>query len=505
MTSETNSTEKTSTRNSFADIANQYWGLAALGIWGGALYGLGLIRLDGFGLEESAAQSLVLIWSIFDRIANPILAVGVPDFRALLFIPLGAYWAGSLVAAKIYTALLAFGAATLLYKWSKRTAGAETSLTASALILISPFFLNEIDALGAGLFTLLAFTVGASINQAYQRSQGVFGTLYFVQMIWVAIAVTIHPMGLAYPIALAWTWTQEPRDPRVKRQLLSGLALVTSILIALRGGWRNIEWLDNPAAALGLAHQPFEGVAEPNWIIGIGLLLLTALVIWNDRKFLVTDLIGKMLLIGAGIGAFVAGDNWAVIISALVLYRGAALLMGQSEAGLTPYSPRQQGVVLVALLACSTAFMLADKARYLSLKAHALGPQDRIIQMLANDAVDPAIKIRIASQWPARTMIATKREVFPLPTAANTGEELLSNIKGITHLVFDHNDPKNKDLARNIADLGGATETVVLDEGGVIVQIRPTEASTPAARASTAADQEIRTEAPAAEPAKQLR
>jgi len=502
MTSETNSTEKTSTPTGVTQLASQYWGFAALAIWGGTLYGLGLIRLDGFGLEESAAQSLVLIWSIFDRIANPILAVGVPDFRALLFVPLGAYWAGSVIAAKVYTALLAFGTATLLYKWSKRTAGAESSLAASALILISPFFLNEIDALGAGIFTLLTFAVGASINNAYQRSQGVFGTLYFVQMIWVAIAVSIHPMGLAYPIALAWTWTQEPRDPRVKRQLISGLALVTSILIALRGGWRNIEWLNNPAAALGLAHQPFEGMTEPNWIIGNGLLLLVALVIWKDRKFLVTDFVGKMLLVGAGIGLFVAGDNWAVIISALVLYRGSALLMGQSQTGLTPYSSQKQGVVLIALLACSTAFMLADKARYLSLKAHALGPQDRIIQLLANDAADPALKIRIASQWPARTMIATKREVFPLPMAAKTGEELLANIKGITHLVFDHNDPKNKDLARNIADVGGATETVVLDEGGVIVQVRQSEPSVAQApRPPT--DQGVRMDVPAAEPGKE--
>jgi hypothetical protein len=185
-------------------------------------------------------------------------------------------------------------------------------------------------------------------------------------------------------------------------------------------------------------------MTEPNWIIGNGLLLLVALVIWKDRKFLVTDFVGKMLLVGAGIGLFVAGDNWAVIISALVLYRGSALLMGQSQTGLTPYSSQKQGVVLIALLACSTAFMLADKARYLSLKAHALGPQDRIIQLLANDAADPALKIRIASQWPARTMIATKREVFPLPMAAKTGEELLANIKGITHLVFDHNDKKIK-------------------------------------------------------------
>lgn len=494
--------EKSPTTNSFTQIATQYWGLAALAVWGGTLYGLGLIRLDGYGLEESAAHSLILIWSIFDRIANPILAVGVPDFRAVLFVPLGAYWSGSIVAAKVYTALLAFAAATLLYKWNKRTASAESSLAASALILISPFFLNEIDALGAGIFTLLAFAVGASINQAYQRSQGVFGTLYFVQMIWVAIAVTIHPMGLAYPIALAWTWSQEPRDPRIKRQLLSGLALVTSILVALRGGWRNIEWLNNPAGALGLAHQPFEGLAEPNWIVGIGLLALTALVIWKDRKFLVTDLIGKMLLTGTAIGLLAAGDNWAVVVSALVLYRGAALLMGQPEGVSAPYTPRRQGAVLVTLLVCSTAFMLADKARYQALTAHALGPQDRIIQLLANEASDPAVKIRIASQWPGRTMIATKREVFPLPAAANTGEALLSNIKGITHLVFDHNDPRNKDLARNIADVGGATETVVLDEGGVIVHVRHSDTNAAATRTTAPKDQETRGDVPAAAPAK---
>ena len=45
--------------------------------------------------------------------------------------------------------------------------------------------------------------------------------------------------------------------------------------------------------------------------------------------------------------------------------------------------------------------------------------------------------------------------------------------------MFDHRNPQNHRLARNIADLVGATETLDIQPQGVIVKIRKIEDGTP--------------------------
>ena len=458
---------------SIRHLFERYWGLIALLIWGGALLSLGLLRATPYGLDEGAARGLLLIWSIFDKIINPIVTVGIPDFRALLFVPLGAYWPGSLMAAKVFTALLAFVAITLLYRWSSRTADSEAALIASALLLISPQLINEIDSIDTGVYLLFAFAFGAWLNGRYRRAQRAFSGWFFAQLLWVGITVTLHPAGLAYPLVLAWTWHKEPLDPRQERQLLAGLALVTTLTLAIRGGWSTIEWGINPLLSLAQAHHAVIGVAEPNWLIGVIFAALVGIVIWVDRRFLANDFIGLLLFAGLVVGIASADSAWVILALSLLLYRGTPHLIALNQKISGNGLLLQRGLVLIVGFIIATVFMMTDKSRHRALELGTLSPQDQLIQFLAQNIPEADKTFKAASQWPGRTMMAVRRDVFPLPKAAADGPTLLRQIKGITHLVFDHTDIKNRELARNIAELSGETETLFLDRGGVVVQVRP--------------------------------
>lgn len=473
-------TTSTTLTQTVSRLFERYWGFLVLLIWGGSLVFLGLLRGTPYGLDEGAARGLLLIWSIFDKIINPIVTLGIPDFRALLFIPLGAYWPGSLLAAKVFTLLLAFGAVTILYRWSSRTADAEVALIASALMLISPQVLNEIDSVDTGVYLLLALAVGAWLNNTYRKAQSAFGGWFFVQILWTAITITLHPAGLAYPLILAWTWYTDPIDPRVKRHLGLGLLLICSITLALRGGWPTVEMGINPLLSLAQAHQAVIGVADPNWLIGGLFASLLGLVIWFDRRFLARDFIGLMLVSGLILGLAAADSAWVILALTLLLYRGTALLIALNEKSMGHGLLRQRGLVLVTGFIIATVFMMTDKSRHEAIALGTLNPQDQLIHFLAQDITEETKEFKAASQWPGRTMIAVRRDVFPLPRAAQDGPALLQDIKGITHLIFDHMDIRNRDLSRNVAELTGVAETLFLERGGVVVQIRQPNAAAPA-------------------------
>lgn len=452
-------------------LFERYWGFLVLLVWGAALISLDLLRTTPYGLDEGGARGLLLIWSIFDKIINPIVTLGIPDFRALLFIPLGAYWPGSLLAAKVFTLLLAFAAVTILFRWSSRTTDQEVALIASALLLISPQLLNEIDSVDTGVYLLLALTVGAWLNATYRKAQRAFGGWFFVQLVWTAITVTLHPAGLAYPVILAWSWYQDPLDPRLKRHLGIGLLIVSSVTLALRGGWPTIEFGINPLLSLAQAHQAVIGVADPNWLVGALFGLLLVIVIWVDRRFLARDFIGLMLVAGLILGLFAADSAWVILALTLLLYRGTALLISLNQK-FTGGLLQQRGLVLVVGFVLATVFMMTDKARHEAIALGTLSPQDQLIHFLAQDITEETKDFKAASQWPGRTMIAVRRDVFPLPTAEKDAPTLLQNIRGITHLIFDHMDIRNRDLSRNIAEATGVAETLFLEKGGVVVQIR---------------------------------
>ncbi len=455
-----------------AHALSHFWGVLVLILWGGALLGFGLLRFDSYGLDESAARGLLLIWSIFDKIINPIFTLGIPDFRALLFIPLGLYWPGSIVAAKVFTLILSFSAIALLYVWSKRSSDGESALLASALLLVSPHLINGMDSLATGPFLLLAFGLGAWLDKAYRRVNRPLGGWFFAQLLWASVTLTLHPIGLAYVLMLAWTWYKNPIDAHQRRHVLIGLALVTILLLVLRQGWETIPWLSNPLLSLAQAHQIVPELTQPNWFVGGLLAALLAITAWVDRRFLSTDPVGLMFLLALGIGLLAADQNWALLAVALLLYRGIPHLIALNQHSEGTGLIRQRGIVIIVLFIATTTFMLTDKTRALALKQEIFSPQDQLIRQLALEAADPEQEFRAASQWPGRTMLAVRRDVFPLPAAQADGESFLKSITGITHMIFDHKAPENLALGKNIAELSGIAETLALEESGVIIHIR---------------------------------
>lgn len=457
----------------------RYWGIVALLAWGALAISLNLLRFDAYGIDESAARALLLNWTVADRVVNPIVTLGAPDFRALLFLPLGAYWAGSFIALKVFMLAVLFAATTLLYRWSRRHQDGECALIASGLLLIAPLSLMQINAVGAGPFLLLGFALGFWLNQKYRRSGKQLSGWYFIQLLLVVTLVSIHPAGLAYPLALAWEWRINPVDTRQRRQYHTGisLAVIFGLLFSYLLGRPALEWLLNPLTTLGaaaLGHIP--GDPKPlDWTSGILPALIVAAVIFFQRRKLVEDLLLRMLLLATLLGLVVADYGWALIVLALVLYCGVPLLIsanhrlgGQSFTG-------QRGLVMAVVFIMATLFMIADRGYRSSVINSTLEPHDDIIRALAVETEEMKDNFYTSSQWPARTMLAIKRPVFPLPPHFETAEELLKNIGKIDFIVFDPFDPKHKHFRDQISTLNQDVETLIQQPGGVILKVRQKE------------------------------
>jgi hypothetical protein len=155
---------------------------------------------------------------------------------------------------------------------------------------------------------------------------------------------------------------------------------------------------------------------------------------------------------------------------------------------------KQRGFVLILTVFLATTCMITNKLRYQTLQSNALSPRDSLIKVLAEDSGlflndettrDSSSKkpIRVASQWPAITMLACRCDALPLPPpTAKDSEALYAMLNGINFLIFDPRDQDNASLAHNLATMeAGRTETIVLQKGGVIVQVKtPLPTPTPA-------------------------
>ncbi len=448
----------------------RYWGLAMLLLWGGPALWLG--RSAPYGLDEGAARALLLNWSVAGDVVNPIVVFGVPDFRALIFIPLGIYWPGSLIAAKVYSLLVTFAAAALLYRWSKRSWSQEIALIATGLLLIAPPTLAQAETLGAGPYLLLMFGLGAWLDHSYRTASRPLGGNYFTQMLLVTTTVTLHPAGLAYPAALLGYWYKNPLDTRQQRHMYVGVTLSVLFALLLQAGWHGLSWWGNPlqplaAVVLGSGQEEDAAVT----IMGLLVAGLTVLVIaLNGRKRL-DDFMGAMLVLALLFGAVAADDAWAMLALVVILYFGMPRLIALNESWGPPGYLGKRGGVFALLVIAATWFMTLDRNYYETVKRGLLSPHDQLIHTLILEEADKK-SLRIASQWPARTMIACKCEVLPLPPAAKDGETLLASLKGITHIVFDPSAAENRQLGLNIAELGGTLETLSLQPGGVILKLR---------------------------------
>lgn len=476
--------------NMLARIPDRYWGYLALAAWGaGALLTL---RTDTYGLDEGAARALLLIWSVADQVASGVMTFGAPDFRALLLAPVAMLWTGSVLAAKVFTLLLLAATARMFYLWRARTANAECALLSTGLLLLSPLALQQLDSLAPGAFLLLIFLAGAFFDQAYRTAPRAFGGWYFAQLGTAAISVSLHPAGLAYPLALLWSWNRNPIDKPQQRQFYVGISLVVVFSLVFGMGWSNLGWFQNPLGALAQITLGTSFDSATTGRLLLGSLTLAALigVLLHQIRRLWADFVGRVLLIGSLLGLVSADGSWGMIALAALLYAGFPMLLGRS-AGNGGFV-RQRGIILLLLIFLSTVFMLGDKTHYQSNQQGILAPQDQLIQLLAEragtfkkvaeaDEDGKAVaRFRVASQWPGRTMIACKCDTLPLPPAAKDAEAQLKMLQSITYLMFDPQDGRYATLARNLALLGGdVAETVALQHGGVIIHFPKHERAEP--------------------------
>ncbi|MGD8570800.1 MAG: hypothetical protein PVJ39_22130, partial [Gammaproteobacteria bacterium] len=455
-------------------IPNYVWYILIMCLWGAAVIGFNLLRLNAYGIDEGAAMALLLNWSVSDQIINPVTTYGGPDFRALLFIPIGLYWPGSVIAAKVFTLMFCFAAAMFLYKWTKDIEDGESALIATGLFLISPALIYVADTISVAPFLLTLFGAGAYLDKKYRASPHSISSRYFIQMLVIAITITLHPMGLAYPLALAWQWYRNPKSDKQQKQVWMGIGITSVIILAMQTGWIEIPWGNNPLVALHNASMGYDlrEIYLNQWGAGAALMIPLLYLLYRDYKLLSQDLMGGMLLISVVIGLAAADQNWATIAVAILLYRGVPALIALNKKTAALGFLGQRGIVFVAILAISLLFMQADKFYATQLANHILTPREQLIQRLAKVAADKDKPFLAASQWPAQTMIVCKRDVLPLPPPQKNGEALLAIIKNITHIMFNHHDPDNHQLAKNIAELSGLTETVDIESAGVIVKIR---------------------------------
>lgn len=455
-------------------IPEKYLTLVVLCLWGGAILYFGGVRFDAFALDEGAAHALLLNWSVSDQIVNPIATYGGPDFRALLFVPLGLYWPGSIIAAKVFTIIIMFIASMALYYWSRAHQGDESALIATGLLLIAPATLQNIDNISVGPFLLLMFGLGAWLDKKYRDSQHAISSLYFTQCILVAITVTLHPMGLAYPAALAWHWYTNPKSVKQQRQVWLGIAVAVIIVLAMQTGWIALAWLHNPAQSLDeavLGHDVISAAEQSYWF-GYVLLLVLAVVVLRSFRAASATFMGSMLLASILMGLMVADRNWALVSIAVMLYFGMPLLIQLNQKVSMHNFLGQRGLVMAVIIILTSVFMQADKAHVQQIRTGILSNEDQLIETLAQEANKKKQPFLAASQWPARTMIVCKRDVLHLPPAAASGEALLKSIKGLTHVMFNHRDPNNSQLAKNFAEITAQTETLSIQDGGVIIKIK---------------------------------
>ena len=470
--------------NWLSKIPNRYWAYISLMLWGALSFML--LHKTSYGIDEGAAHALLLVWSVSDNVVSPVVTMGLPDFRTIFLVPAGILWTGNVLAAKVTTLLVMSVAAWSIHAWRHHKGDAESALIATGLLLVSPLVLNQIDTISVATYLLISFALGAWSDFIYRESKQAFGGLYFAQIFLCLVCITLHPIGLAYPLALLWAWHKTPLDPKHRNYFFTGVTVAALMALALTSGWSHVEWFANPIRSLSsLLLGPAEGDAFGafHWICGVGMLFLLLLVIWKQARNLWADFLGRILLLSLMIGILVGDNSFAVIALVCCLYWGLPLLLRKPTISDDSFW-KQRGWALVVAVIISTTFMAIDRANYQSLFSGNLSPRDSLIKIFAEDSglflndepgqeVSAKKPTRVASQWPGLTMLACRCDALPLPPIAPNSEALFTMLRGIDYLIFDPRDPVNFSLSRNLATMeAGKVETLDLQQGGVIIQIK---------------------------------
>lgn len=478
------------TNSLLSRIPGQYWSNGSLLLW--AAISLLLMRHDPYGLNEGAAKAILLAWSIADQVASSVVTFGTPDLRALLFLPTGFLWTGNVFVAKVLTLLLLAIAARALYLLGKEMFTAESALLATGLLLIAPLTLSQIDSLATGPYLLIAFALGVQADKAYRAAPRSFNGWYFAQLLICAFSVSLHPAGLAYPIALLWSWRTEPLDSKQQKYFLIGISFTVLLMLIIRMGWAGQPWLHNPLYSLGSILIPDTALSDnkstPTLLAGILVLVILVITVIKQFSALKNHMIGRIMLTALALGILVGDNAWSLLALTVILYFGfPALLHSKLPSGSS--FMKQRGWALLLLFLLSTVFMQADKLFYSVNHNRMLSTEDQLISALADEAEkyrqaselaeskgEKVEHFRVASQWPGRTMIACKCDTLPLPPAATDPAAQLKMLHGISYLLLDPKETENLALARNLSLLGNLAETVSLQPGGVLLHLSSEDA-----------------------------
>ncbi|MFI4981894.1 MAG: hypothetical protein ACHQIO_16235 [Nevskiales bacterium] len=442
-------------------------------------------RTDPYGLAEEGAKALLLAWSVGEAVASAAFALGAPDIRAVVFLPLGFLWPGQVMAAKGLTLLVMAAAGVGLYRWRSRGDQGEAALLATGLMLIAPLCVDGIDALSAAPFLLAVFAAADWLNRKLATERGALGASFFMQLLACAAAVSVHPAGLAYPVLLLFTWWSAPPDRRHRQYFLFGIPLVVAVVLAMRLGWPGMHWLQNPlpaAAAVFGGNRVEDSLSGVAWGGGLALLAATLAVAVHERRRLLADLTGGTLLLGVVFGAVAADGTWGLLMFALLLYGGLPWLLRACAPLAVHGLLVQRGWLWLLLLLVSTAFMRTDRGEVEVRRQNRLSGQDQLIHDFAEGlnslqagdkaAGAPGVAILVASSWPARTSIACRCDGLPLPPAAKDPDSQLAMMRGVSYVILG-DDAENRALANNFSQLGRRIEVLEKEPDGVILHFKP--------------------------------
>ncbi|MDX8404545.1 MAG: hypothetical protein R8K50_00145 [Mariprofundus sp.] len=455
------------------NLAPRHLGLLGLCLLAWAY--MSLFRYDSYGIEEAAALDLLLNWSIIHQIASPVAFYGMPDLRAILFIPLDMHWVGSLPAAKVFTMFLLFGAALMLYKWAEERYSSESAMMATALLLIAPISLMQTDAIGSGVYLLGAIAVSAFLDRLLYESDRAAPSWFFLQILICAFAISMHPMGLALPLALLWRWSFVKEQPKKVQKMIIAMVSITVVMLLLRWGWYGIDAAaTNPLFILGdaITGSPLLHAGD-SWGIGLiiadlGIAAIAATLFIFRRNLDSTTL---MFTIASLIGLAHADHAWVLIFWATTLYLGMPLLIRLNERIGFRGIIGQRGVVLIAVMIIATIAMITARNSQSIAKLELKSDTDMLISILVNEAENsPINEFLAASQWPARTLLATRRDVLPLPPAREDIADFTAKLGNITHVTFNPQQQDLHSLARNFAAISDKYETIALTPAGVIIK-----------------------------------
>ncbi|HXH63924.1 MAG TPA: hypothetical protein VNH42_00270 [Mariprofundaceae bacterium] len=456
-------------------IPPRHVGLAALCLL--SLVYLGLFHYNRFGIDEGAARGLLLNWAIGSEVISPVAVLGFPDMRALLFSPLNFHWIGELSAAKVLTMYLTFATALMLYRWAERNLGDETALFATGLWLVAPLTISQTDSIGAGNYLAFCAIAAHWLDQYLRASTRTVSGYYFLLVLVLALAASMHPAGLGMAFAVAWSWFRnDGGNARRRTALIAGMGTIIAFVLVSRMGWPELETFNNPIHALAgvligdLSH--FQSLPLGFGLIAAVLLVLAVIAALRRSR----DLFTMMLIFGIVFGLLSTDQAWSQLALLLILFEGIkALISLNSRLSATSLAARR-GLVALAVFALSFIFMIGDKERFLLKADHRLQPSDEVISELVDLTQGSGKPVLTASQWPGRTMLATRMGALPLPPAKDDPEAFLRQMHGVTYIAFDQGDEHNKALRRQIAELSDRIKTVSIMEGGVIVQLPPSKA-----------------------------